>query len=173
MQDPSPADLKNEFRNQQGFNDLFEVFRKALERRIDDVDVYRELFWNNSLKSEELFFFAKRLGEVFPHIGFEIYMWLSGVFESRPAEVDSLELAFLCLKKASEFDPKSDEPYRNSCTLFNPDLRIPTLQSIIFFLKSGVDKVEDPVSIYERLSVFYKMDGNDEMFNYFKQKSRR
>ncbi len=173
MRDPSPEDVRNEFRTQRGFNDLFEVFRKAIELRIEDVDIYRELLWNNSLKSEELLFFAKRIGELFPKIGFEIYMWLSGVFESRPADVDGLEMAFLCLKKAAEFDQKAEEPYISSCNLYNPDLRIPTLQSIMSFLKGGVDRVEDPLPIYERLSIFYKMLGNDEMFRFYKQKSGR
>jgi hypothetical protein len=173
VHDSSPEYFKEKFRMERGFNELFELFRQALDQGIDSLDLYRELLWNNSLSSEELFFFAKRLGEVFPHLAFEIYMWLSKVFESRPADIDSLELAFLCLKKAAEFDPKSDGPYVNSCSLYNSDLNIPTLQSIMSFLKSGMEKVGDPTSIYERLSVFYKMIGNDEMFRFYKQKSGR
>ncbi len=173
MPDFSHEYFKEKFRNERGFNDLFEVFRKALEEGIDNLDLYRELLWNNSLSSDELLFFAKRLGEVFPNLAFETYMWLSKVFESRPREIDSLELAFLCLKKASEFDPKSDGPYVNSCNLYNSDLNMPTLQSIMSFLKSGTEKVGDPAPIYERLSVFYKMIGNDEMFRFYRQKSGR
>jgi hypothetical protein len=169
----SPEELRNEFRTERGFNDLFELFRIALEKHIDDVAVYRELLWNNSLKSEELLFFAKRLGEVFPHIGFETYMWLADVFGSRAGEMEALELSFLCLKKASEFDSTSVQPYLNACDLFNSDLRIPTSESIIAFLKSGIEKVQDSIPIFERLSVFYKMVGNDEMFEYYKRKSRR
>ncbi len=165
--------LKNDFRNGVGFNDLFEAFRKAIESRVDNVELYRELLWNKSLSVEELLFFAKKIGEVFPRIGYDTYMWLSNIFGSRVGEVDGLEMAFLCLKKASDFRPSSDEPYMNACDLYNPDLKVPTLQSIMAFLRVGEGKVDSPKNIFERLSTYYGMMGNDEMSKYYERKSRR
>ncbi len=172
MQDFSNDHIRTLFRTSQDFNELFEAFRVAIERNLNDLDAYRELFWNTSLKPEELLFFAKKLGEVFPDLGYETYLWLSNVFETRFDTEESVELAFLCLKKASKFNPKSVEPFLSACNLYDQDLKIPTLQSIMAFLKNGVEQVDDPKSIYQQLAVFYSMLGNDEMYRYFQQKSR-
>lgn len=156
----------------QDFNELFEAFRIAIDRNLNKLDYYRELFWNHCLKPEELLFFAKKLSEVFPDIGYETYIWLSNVFETSFNTAESVELSFLCLKKASEFNPQSLEPFLSACNLYDQDLKIPTLQSIMAFLKNGVEQVEDPKPIYQQLAVFYSMLGNDEMYHYFQQKAR-
>lgn len=173
MDEFSSDALRRDFRTAEGFNDLFESFRTALDRRIEEIDLYRELLCNTSLKSDELLFFAKRLSEVFPRLGYDTYLWLARVFESRQPEAEGLDLAFLCLKKASEFSPASDRPYLAACDIYSQDLNIPALDSIVSFLRTGTEKVGDPVPICERLSVFYKMLGNDEMFQYYRPKSRR
>jgi len=78
------------------------------------------------------------------------------------------------LEKASEFSPAAAGPYVEACELYNQDLKIPTLHhSIVSFLKSGSEKVRDPLPIFERLAAFYRMMGNDEMSDYYKMKSNR
>jgi hypothetical protein len=168
----SADEIKRQFRNGQDFNDLFEAFREAIEHNISDVDVYRELFSNSSLKPEELLFFAKKIERGFPHMGFDVYMWLSKVMESKTPHSDSLELSFLCLKKASEFDRKSLDPFLSACTLFDPDLKIPDMENVISFLKEGLPFVDDPVPLYKQLSVFYSSMGNEEMSAYFDRKAQ-
>ncbi|HEY9164926.1 MAG TPA: hypothetical protein VIS48_02065 [Candidatus Kryptonia bacterium] len=167
MQEYSSEDIRSIFRTSGDFNELFEAFRSAIEKGLNDLDAYRELFWNQTLKPEELLFFAKKLGEVFPEIGYDTYIWLSEVMNTRFDTEDTLELAFLCLKKASEFNPKSTDPYLLACELYDEDLRIPTLQSIMSFLKGGVGIVENSKVLCGRLATMYKSLGNDEMFRYY------
>ncbi len=171
MQDFSSDDLKRLFRNGEDFNDLFEVFREAIDRQVSDVDTYRELFWNTRLKPEELLFFAKKLERVFPQLGFDVYIWLSRVMETKGPSIDTIELSFLCLKKASEFNRKASEPFISACNLFDPDLKIPSLESIASFLKEGIPEVEDPIVLYTRLSQLYSAMGNDEMSEFFGRKA--
>jgi len=170
LQEYSPESIKSIFRSSGDFNELFEAFRAAIDKGLNDLDTYRELFWNQSLKPEEMMFFSKKLGDVFPSIGFETYIWLSDVLSSRYDTEETIEIAFLCLKKAYEFNPKSIQPFVLACDLFDEDLRIPTLQSIVEFLKRGLETVENPVPLFERLATFYSAMGNDELARYFRDR---
>lgn len=173
MDDFSPDAFRKKLRKASGFNELFELFRYAMDRKIDDFEIYRELLWNNSLKPDELFFFARKLADVFPRMGYDTYMWLANVFELHSTGSESVDLAFLCLKKAAGFDSQSERPYMAVFDIYNHDLKIPTPKSILSFLRTGLEKVTDPRPLYERLALFYRSLGNEEMFHYYKRKSAR
>lgn len=171
MQEFSEDDIRRLFREGQDFNELFEAFRRALEKNVCDVETYRELFWNGNLATDELLFFAKKLERVFPDLAFDVYMWLSKVMEARVQNYDSVELSFLCLKKASKFDRKSLEPFISACKLYDHDLKIPDIESIISFLKEGESSVDDSQPLFEQLSILYTITGNEEMAAYYERKA--
>lgn len=152
---------------------MFELFRSALDHGVDDFEIYRELLWSNNLLPDEALFFAKKLTEVHEEMGYDVYMWLANVFELQSSDADSAERSFQCLKKAARYNPRSDRPYLSACELYDGDLNVPSVKSILAFLKSGSTKVKNPRSIYGRLSAFYRMLGNEEMYRYFKGKSGR
>jgi hypothetical protein len=56
------------------FNEIFDAFEHALEQRLDDIELYRQLFWNYSLTQEQLRLFGEKLAQVFPRIAFDVYM---------------------------------------------------------------------------------------------------
>ncbi len=171
MQEFPTDDIRRLFRDGRDFNELFEAFRKALENNICEVDAYRELFWNSSLEPDELLFFAKKLESAFPNLAYDVYMWLSKVMEARVPNADSIELSFLCLKKACEFNTKSLEPYLSACKLYDHDLKTPDIQGIISFLKEGSSTVNDSQPLFEQLSILYSIAGNDEMAAYYERKA--
>lgn len=171
MEEFPADDIRRLFRDGQDFDELFEAFRKALRENVCDVDAYRELFWNSNLESDELLFFARKLEGVSSDLAYDVYMWLSRVMETRVQSTDSIELSFLCLKKAYEFNKERLEPFLSACKLYDHDLKIPDIDGLISFLKEGSSTVDDFTLLYEQLSILYSIAGNDEMSAYYDRKA--
>jgi hypothetical protein len=74
-------EIHRRFSSSNDFNEIFDAFEAALNNKIEDIELYRLLFWNDSLTPEELCLFGEKLVQVFPAIAFEVYMWLAKVFE--------------------------------------------------------------------------------------------
>ena len=77
----TPDEIRTKFANSTDFNDLFDAFEDAISQRIQDVELYRLLFWNHSLGPDELCLFGEKLAKEFTGISYDIYMWLASVFE--------------------------------------------------------------------------------------------
>ena len=162
-------EIRRRFESAGEFNEVFDAFEQALAQRIDDIGLYRSLFWNHALVPDELCLFGEKLAKEFPHIAYETYMWLANVFEVTHSMFDNYDLALQYYRKASLVKPTSSEPYLNAANCYEPDLNIPPPTVLIEFLKKGIGSVVPPKPLYERLSELYEREGNDEMRNYYRR----
>lgn len=170
MQKLSIEEIRRRFESSSEFNEIFDAFEQAIEQRIDDIELYRQLFWNQSLKVEELTLFGEKLSKEFSHISYDVYMWLARVFEVTHSVNDNYELALKYYRKAAQIKPNETRPYLNAAECYEHDLRIPPIYALIEFLKQGANTVPEPKPIYEKLAHFYELTGNDEMSMFYKRK---
>jgi len=164
------AEIRERFESSKEFNEIFDAFEQAIEQRLDDIGLYRQLFWNSSLKAEELLLFGEKIAKEFRPIAYDVYMWLANVFEVTHSMYDNYELAFQYYKKASTVKPEAIEPYINAADCYEHDLKIPSINLLIDFLKHGITIVSDPNSLYLKLVHLFELSGNDEMSMFYKRK---
>ena len=87
-------EIRKRFGTSREFNEIFEAFEQALEQGIEDIELYRQLFWNHALTADELCLFGEKLAMVFPNLAYDTYMWLANIFEVTYSMVDNYERAF-------------------------------------------------------------------------------
>jgi tetratricopeptide (TPR) repeat protein len=170
MPNLTPGDIRKRFESSNEFNELFEAFEQALEQHLDDIELYRQLFWNHTLTPSELCLFGEKLAKEMPKLAYDVYSWLGSVFEATYSLVDNHVLALEYFRKAAESRPGEIAPYAEAANCYEPDLNIPPPSVLIDFLKHGVGRVADPKILYDRLAYFYDLVGNDEMSIYFRRK---
>jgi hypothetical protein len=83
---------------------------------------------------------------------------------------DNFDLAITYYKKAAEKKPHEPAPYIDAANCFDRDLKIPAADILIDFLKKGVNHVNDPRPLYERLADLYETVDNDEMTKFYRRK---
>lgn len=164
-------DIRKRFELSNDFNDIFEAFEQALEQRIEDIELYRSLFWNHSLSSDELCLFGEKLAKEFSALSYDVYMWLANIFEVTYSMVDNYELTLAYYKKAAAARPSETDPYLDAADCYEPDLNIPPIHTLIDFLKDGVPNVANPKLLYRRLAELYEYTGNDEMIAFYRRKA--
>ncbi len=164
-------ELRSKFSKSTDFNEIFDAFEDALEQRLEDVELYRLLFWNHALTPDELCLFGEKLAKEFPGIAYDVYMWLASVFEVTYSSYDNYELSIEYYKKAAKVKPSEPDPYLDACDCYEPDLKIPPLDILIEFVKEGLDHVKNKKSLYSRLAHLYHLAGDDDLSEYYRQKS--
>ena len=87
-------EIRSKFANGKDFNEIFDAFEDALMQGIQDVELYRLLFWNSALCPDELCLFGEKLAKEFPNLAYETFMWLANVFEATYSSSDNFPLAF-------------------------------------------------------------------------------
>jgi hypothetical protein len=97
----TPEDIRTVFANSADFNQLFDAFEEALIQELREMELYRVLFWNNSLSPDELRMFGEKLSREFPELAYETYLWLANVFEVTYSAYDNFELAMIYYRKAA------------------------------------------------------------------------
>lgn len=162
-------EIRKRFESSNDFNEIFEAFESALAQRIDDLDLYRKLFWNPILSADEIGLFGEKLAADFPPIAYDVYMWLANVFEVIHSRDDNFEHTIEYYRKAAAARPAQIEPYLNAANCYDPDLSIPALPHLIDFLKQGSRTVANPSPLIERLVQLYELSGNDEMSAYYRR----
>lgn len=164
----SLEEIRKRFSAGKDFNEIFDAFEDALEQRIDDVEVYRLLFWNPSLLPDELCLFGEKLAKEFPNLAYDTFMWLANVFEATYSSYDNYELAMLYYRKAAKAKPEEVQPYLNATDCHDPELNIPPFYWLVEFLKLGINLVKDKKTLLHRLSYLYQMHGDQEQADYYR-----
>jgi hypothetical protein len=159
-------EIRNRFANGKDFNEIFDAFEDALIQGIQDVELYRLLFWNSALCPDELCLFGEKLAKEFPSLAYETYMWLASVFEATYSLSDNFELAMQYYRKAAVAKPEEVQPYLDAADCHDPELNIPPLYWLVEFLKLGINLVKDKKTLLHRLSYLYQMHG-DQKQSYF------
>lgn len=162
-------ELRHIFANSTDFNDLFEAFQDALEQKLQEVELYRLLFWNNSLSPDELCLFGEKLAREFPAIAYDTYMWMASVFEVTYSAYDNFELAIKYYRKSASVKPNEPDPYLDACDCYDPDLNIPPVDILIDFLKEGLDHVGNKKALMLRLARLYELSGDEERSEYYRR----
>jgi hypothetical protein len=164
-------DIRKTFSSSTDFNEIFDVFQSALSQKITDVELYRLLFWNQSLTADEIRLFGEKLAAEFPDLAFDVYLWLASVFEVTTATDDNYELALHYYQKASGIRPSKPDPYLDACDCYDPDLNIPPLTILIEFLQRGLAHVENPAPLYKRMASLYELAGDTERSDRYRRKA--
>ncbi|MDD8017877.1 MAG: hypothetical protein PHP42_05860 [Bacteroidota bacterium] len=167
----SKTEIRYIFNSSKNFNELFDAFGSAIQQGIDDVELYRILFWNDSLGADELILFGEKLAREFRHVAYDVYMWLASIFEVLYGKNDNFELALTYYQKAAAIKPSEPDPYLDACDCYNPDLNIPPAQMLIEFLKIGFEFVPNKKFICLRLAVLYQAVGEKTLSEYYRVKS--
>ena len=163
-------EIRKRFELSKEFNEIFDAFEQAIEQRLDDIDLYKQLFWNHTLTPDELCLFGEKLAKEFAPLAYDTYTWLAEVFEVTYSMFDNYELALEYYIKASSVKPSELAPYLGAANCYEPDLNIPPVSLLIEFLKKGSEIVAHPEPLYMKLVQFYDIVGNDEMRNYYRRK---
>ena len=166
----SIEEIRQRFESSRAFNQVFDAFEQAVADRLDDVELYRKLFWNKFLSSDELCLFGHKLANEFPPMAYEVYLWLASVFAVNYSRYDNYELAMDYFTKASTVKPADPTPYLDAAACYEPDLNIPPVTSLLQYLKDGTRHVPNPQPLYERLCQLYEIVGNDEMSKFYRKK---
>ena len=167
----SREEIRKRFESSNDFNEIFDTFEQALEQNVDDMELYRTLFWNQSLTPDELCMFAEKLVKQFPALAYETYMWLANVFEVIYSMFDNYQLAVEYYGKAAAIRPTEAEPYVRAADCYDPDLNIPPLEGLIQFLQLGEDLVHVPRPLFQRLSYLYGIAGDNEKSHEYRRKA--
>ncbi|MBI3580136.1 MAG: hypothetical protein HY089_12090 [Ignavibacteriales bacterium] len=167
----TPEEIRQKFANATDFNELFDAFGDALDQKIQDVELYRLLFWNHSLGPDELCLFGKKLASEFPPLAYDTYMWLASVFEVTYSSYDNFELAMEYYRKAAQAKPSELDPYLDACDCYDPDLNIPPVDMLLDFLKEGIKHVANKKTLLQRLSNLYHLIGDEEQSAHYRNLS--
>jgi len=162
-------EIRAKFAQGKDFNEIFDAFEDALAQRIQDVELYRLLFWNSILSPDELCLFGEKLAKEFPNLAYDTYMWLANVFEVTYASYDNFELAINYYRKAAKAKQEAIEPYLNAADCYEPDLNIPPFEILVSFLKEGTNYVADKKTLLQRLSILYQMAGDQEQSDFYRK----
>ena len=171
MPNLSLEEIRRRFSFSTNFNDIFDAFEEAIAQRIEDVELYRLLFWNHSLKPEELCLFGEKLAQEFPPIAYDVFMWLASVFEVTYSRYDNYELAMQYYKKSASVRPAEPDPYLDAADCYEPDLNIPPIDVLIDFLRDGTRYVTNLKSIYQRLAHLFEVVGDAEQSEFYRNKA--
>lgn len=171
MHELTRTEIREIFNNSKNFNDIFDAFDSAVRQGVDDIEIYRLLFWNDSLSTDELLLFGEKLAREYRHIAYDVFMWLANVLEVLYGKKDNYELALTYYQKAAAIKPDEPDPYLDACDLYNPDIDIPPIKYLIEFLKVGLEFVYNKKSLCQRLSILYKISGDNDLAEYYRLKA--
>ncbi|HTY01464.1 MAG TPA: hypothetical protein VMG09_15680 [Bacteroidota bacterium] len=162
-------EIRKSFASSTDFNEIFDAFQAAMNQDVLDIEIYRLLFWNHALSVDEVRLFGEKLAAKIPDAAYDVYLWLASVFEVTQGETDNYELAINYYQKASAARPAEPDPYLDACDCYEPDLNIPPLQTLIEFVRKGLDHVSNPISLYKRLSHLYNLAGDSRQSEHFRR----
>jgi hypothetical protein len=157
--------IENIFRNSASPDELFDIFGIAIQKKIQDLNIYRLLLWNKALSPDEIIMFAEKICKENPSACFQIYNWVGKIFSSTSVYGELNEKAMRYFKKAAESNPSAHEPYIAIINLYNPDLNIPDFDLIVKTAEKGLETVHKKSKLCFAISKFYQLNGNREFEN--------
>lgn len=169
MRTYSLDEIRKCFTSSTDFNEIFDAFQAAMDQNLLDIELYRLLFWNNSLTVDEIRLFGEKLAVKFPDSAYDVFLWLASIFEVTEAETDNYDLAISYYQKAAAARPAEPDPYLDACDCYEPDLNIPPVQTLIDFVRKGLEHVKNPITLYKRLGYLYELNGDAEQAEHFRR----
>lgn len=135
-------ELEHIFRTSNSPNELFDAFQLAIKAKLKDEELYKTLLWNKALSIDEVSMYAEKICSEFPELCYNIYFWTAQIFESISNYGDYCEHAFKYFIKSSESNKNKSEPYLRACLLYNSEIKMPDINHIVEFVRSGIEHAE-------------------------------
>ena len=141
---------------------LFDTFRAAIDKKVNDIDMYTALLWNKALSNDEIIMYAEKICKEIPEYKSKIYLTVAKIFDSTSLYGDNKELSFNYIKKAAAAEETSIEPYIVLFEIYNKELNLPPFEKIANFLEQGVEFVNEKSKLNFMIARLYGKVGQIE-----------
>jgi Tfp pilus assembly protein PilF len=155
-------EIERVFVNAVSQDEIFDAFRIAISKRLDNADLYKRLLSNHILTPEEIMMYTNKICLEFPQLSYPVYFWAGKVFESHSSYGQYHDYAFHCYQRAAEAEPEHCETYIAMIKMYNSEYDIPQLDLLISVVKMGIKVSNQKSSLCLHLSKLYKELGQSE-----------
>jgi hypothetical protein len=162
-------ELEERFRTSNSPDELFDTFRVAIERKINDEEMYKILLRNKALSVDEISMFTEKICKEFPDLAYNIYFCVGQLLESISSYGKHNERALQYFEKASIIDPISEEPYLAIAKMYNYEYNIPKFETVTQILEDGITRVKIKSSVCFALAGLLSKKGDKEKSASFKR----
>jgi hypothetical protein len=162
-------DLEEIFRTSNSPDELFDTFRVAIERKLNDEELYKILLRNKALSVDEIIMFTEKICKEFPELSYHIYFCVGQLLESISTYGKHNESALQYFEKAADIKPGSEEPYLAIAKMYNNELNIPGFETVTKIIEDGIARVKIKSSLCFALAGLLTKKGEKEKGLNFKK----
>jgi hypothetical protein len=162
-------ELEEIFRASNSPDELFDTFRVAIDRKINDEELYKILLRNKALSVDEISMFTEKICREFPDLAYNIYFCVGQLLESISSYGKHNERALLYFEKASGINPLSEEPYLAIAKMYNSEYNIPKFETVTQILEEGIARVKMKSSLCFAIAGLLAKNGDKEKSASFKK----
>jgi tetratricopeptide (TPR) repeat protein len=162
-------ELEEIFRASNSPDELFDTFRVAIDRKINDEELYKILLRNKALSVDEISMFTEKICREFPELAYNIYFCVGQLLESISSYGKHNERALQYFEKASVINPESEEPYLAIAKMYNFEYNIPRFETITQIIEDGISRVKIKSPLCFALSELLSKKGDKEKSSSFKR----
>lgn len=157
-------EIEQIFKTSNSPDELFDLFRIAIDNKIEDLELYKTLLWNKVLSPDEIVMFGEKICRVFPGFAFRIYLWIGDIFETTSVYGEYYSKAFDYYLKAAEQNPHDQQPIISICNMFNKDLNIPKIEKVVKVCYEALNNLEVKSVVCFAIAKIYKNIGDIKNF---------
>jgi hypothetical protein len=161
------------FRESKSSEELFDTFRLALQKNVDDVDSYKMLLGNPHLTNDEIVLFTEQLTKQFADFSNELYNWTGYIFQTKDCDFSLLDTSFYYYQKAFLADPTDHSALLSVLNLYNYEFDFPINQNILQLVNNGVELVKRKSLVYRGMSKHYRKIGNEHLSKRYEDLAER
>lgn len=154
--------LEKIFRDSNSSEIIYDAFQLLLLYKIKDANLFKMLLANPSLSSDEITMFSEKLAKEFKECSYDIYFWTAKVLENK---FGCHTIAANFYIKAINIKPFKYEAFNNLLNLYDYEVQSHLNNSIIEFILTALEFVEEKTYVYQALSGHYQKLGNLDLFN--------
>lgn len=162
MQSITKEDIERIYLTESSFDKLFDAFKYAMEKDLNDSQLIRQLLANPHLTREQITLFAETYIKHYPEHSYEIYLWTGTVLEQACKPCEKHEVAFNYYNKAAAINPHEYEPYANMLNLYDYEISRETNKNIIKTINDNLKIIKDKPKIFTLLSEHFKKLGDKQ-----------
>ncbi|MBN1301915.1 MAG: hypothetical protein JW995_11930 [Melioribacteraceae bacterium] len=155
--------IENVFRNSSSSDELFDTLNFALEKQINNIDLYKILLANTALTSDEITLYVGKLTHEFPGNRYELYNWVGNLFQIQDFDSSKIDISFNYYQKAFFEKPSEYQPLLSALKLYNYDYDIPANKFILQLVNNGVESVDKKSAVYSELSRHFEKLGKTDI----------
>ena len=169
MQEAIINKIEETFRISNSPEELFDSFQLAIAHKIKDPELYKMLLRNKALSTDEISMFAEKVCELNPSFSYNIYFCVAQLFASISSYGKHCEKAFSYFKKAAKAESHNHAPYLAVTKMYNPDFNMPDFEDLTFYVRSGIEYVDEKSKLCFALANLYKSKGDTDSEKIYKR----